>query len=69
MFGLDDLEIDKIDQLAKSDDFMMIFDDEELSGSQHSTSKPKVKKKKKKLAVSRKEFLSLSLSNQRSTRF
>ena len=37
----------------------MIFDEEDFSGSQHSTSKPKEKKKKKKLAVTRKELLSL----------
>lgn len=59
MFGLDDLDVNEIDQLVQSDKFMMIFDEDESSGSQHYTSKPKEKKKKKKLAVSRKEFLSL----------
>lgn len=47
MFGLHDLDIDEIDHPVKSGDFMMIFDDEESSGSQHSTSKPKEKKNKK----------------------
>lgn len=47
VFGLDDLDIDEIDQPVNSDDFMLIFDDEESSGSQHSTSKPKEKKNKK----------------------
>lgn len=42
MFGLDDLDADEIDQPAHSDDFVMIFDEEEeSSGSQHYTSKPK----------------------------
>ena len=36
----------------------MVIDDEELSGSQQSTSKPK-QKNNKKIVVSRKEFLSL----------
>ncbi|KAL7595290.1 hypothetical protein Lser_V15G29353 [Lactuca serriola] len=60
MFGLDDVGVNEIDQPVHLDEFMMIFDKEESSGSQHSTSKPKKKKKKnKKLAVTRKEFVSL----------
>lgn len=60
MFGLDDLDIDENDHPTHSDDFVMIFHEEEDSiVSQHSTSKPKEKLKKKKLVVSRKEFLSL----------
>ena len=31
MFGLDDLDIDERDQPAHSDDFVMIFDEEEES--------------------------------------
>ncbi|XP_023754907.1 uncharacterized protein LOC111903362 [Lactuca sativa] len=58
MFGLDDVGVNEIDQPVHLDEFMMIFDKEESSGSQHSTSKPK-KKKNKKLAVTRKEFVSL----------
>lgn len=46
IFGLDDLEVDEVNQLVCSDDIMMIFDEEVSSGSQHSTFKPKKKKKK-----------------------
>ena len=67
MFRLDDLDVDEIDQPAHSDDFEIIFDEEEVScGSKHSTSKPKEKKKKKKWAVSRKAFLSLQSKLQQS---
>lgn len=59
MFGLDDLDVNEIDQPVQSDDFMMIFDEDESSGSEHSTSKPMEKKMKKKLLVTGKEFLSL----------
>lgn len=50
MFGLDDIDLEDVQQLPHSDEFMMVFDDVESSGSQHSTSKPKEKKNKKKLA-------------------
>ena len=50
--------LDDIQQPLPSDDFIMVIDDEESIGSQHSTSKPKTKKKKK-ITVSRKEFLNL----------
>mgnify|MGYP001546599085 CR=1 FL=1 len=54
MFGLNDDNLDDVQQLPPSNDFIMIVDDEESSGSQHSTSKHREKKKKKKLLVSRK---------------
>lgn len=41
MFGLDDDNPDDVQQLPPSDNFIMVVDDEELSGSQLSTSKPK----------------------------
>lgn len=58
-FGLDDLDMTEVNQPTRSDDFMMVFDEEYSSSSQHSTSKPKEKNKKKKMAVTRKKFLSL----------
>lgn len=59
-FGFDDFDVNEVNQLEQSDDLMIIFDEEEeSSGSQNLTSKPKEKNKKKKLAVTRKEFLSL----------
>lgn len=57
-FGLDENNVDEVQQPLPSDDFIMFLDDEETSGSLHSTSKPK-QRKKKKLVVSRKEFLNL----------
>lgn len=51
--------MNEVNKLTQSYDFMMIFDYEDSTGSQHSTQKPKEKKKKKKMAVTRKEFLSL----------
>ena len=58
MFGFDDIDLDDVQQPPQSEEVMMVFEDEESSASQHSTFKPKAKKKKK-IAVSRKEFLSL----------
>ena len=58
MFGLDDDNFEDVQQPPLSDEFIMVIDDEESSGSQHSTSKPNANKKKK-ITVSRKEFLNL----------
>lgn len=58
MFGLDDIDLENGRQPPHSDEFLMVFDEEESSGSQHSTLNPK-EKKKKKLAVTRKELLKL----------
>ena len=58
VFGLDNFDLEDVQQPLNYEEFLMVFADEESSGSQHSTSKPKAKKMKK-LAVSRKEFLSL----------
>lgn len=58
VFGLDDENVDELQQPRPSDDFKMVLNDEESSGSHYSIYKPKAKKKKK-LAVSRKEFLDL----------
>ena len=42
IFGFDDLDVNEIEQHAHSDEFLMIFDEEEeSSGLQHSPSKPK----------------------------
>lgn len=41
MFGLDNIELHDDRQPPHSDDFLMIFDDEESSGSQLSSTKPK----------------------------
>lgn len=49
-------EEEEVRKQGQFEDFDMFFNDEESSGSQHSTAKPK-KKKKKKVAVSRKEFI------------
>lgn len=56
--GLDDIDLDDVQHPPISDEFLMVFEDEESNGSQHSTSKPK-EKKKKTLDVSRMEFLCL----------
>lgn len=53
MLGLDGDNLDDIQKPPPSYDFIMVNDDEESIGSQHSTSKPK-QLKKKKIAVSRK---------------
>lgn len=58
MFGLDDYNFDDVQQPLPSADFIMVLDDEESSGSQYPTLKPKPNKKKK-IAVSRKEFMDL----------
>ena len=43
-FGLDDFDINEVNQPTPSDDDLMIFDEEKASsGSQHSTSKRKKK--------------------------
>ena len=67
MFGLDDLDVDEIDQPAHLDDCVMIFyEEKESSGSQHFTSKPKENNKKKKMEVSKRNF---SRYNPKSTKF
>lgn len=59
MFGLDDFSLDDVHQpTPDTNEFNMLFDEEDSSGSQYSTSKPKEKKKKKGVVTS-KEFLSL----------
>ena len=58
MFGLDDDNLDDVQKPPPSEDFIMVVDDVESSGSQHSTSKPK-QYKKKTIKISRKEFLDL----------
>lgn len=53
-----DLSEDEVQKQTNNTKFPMYLFDDELIGSQHSTSKPKPKMKKK-LIVSRKEFLDL----------
>lgn len=52
-FSLDYKNNDEDQQPLSSDDFIMVLDEAESSGSQHSTSKPK-QKKKYKLVVPKK---------------
>lgn len=61
MLGFDDDNYDDIQQPLPSSDCIMVLDDEESSGIQHSTCKPK-KRKRRKLQSPRKNFSVSKLS-------